>query len=87
MKDAYEYVGNEVRQFWREKGIIDCVVLLTTDGYPHKVLAFCESDSNPNDVTFLYDFWEGEDDVRVQHIKPLWEILSDYRLEWEGGHK
>lgn len=83
MFNAYTYVGDEVRSFWKENGICNCVVLLTLNDYPLEVLAFCESDSNPNDVTFDFDFWEGEKDIVVQNIARLWEVLHDFRKKWE----
>lgn len=79
MIDGYEYVADKVREYWKENGVSDVVVLLRTDGYPHEVIAQCHSDSDYESVTFDYDFWEGEQLIEVEIIEPLWEVLLEYR--------
>ena len=80
---GYDYVGNAVRQFWKEDYLCDVVCLLLCDGAEYEVIAYCESDRNYEDVTFNYDWWEGEENIVVQHIEPLSNVLQAYRYKYE----
>lgn len=84
MNNGYDYVSEYVKAFWKENGACDVAILLMLDGEPHEVIAFCQSDSNYADVTFLTDFWEGEEKIIIQDITPLYELLQDYRDAFEG---
>ena len=77
--DGYKIVGDKVREYWRHNGVMDSVLLLRLDGYPVEVIAFSESDSDHETVTFNTDFWEGEENIEVELISPLWEVLEFYR--------
>ena len=77
--NAYEVVGKEVQKYCKTHHISDVVVLLRLDGVPHEVAAFCESDNNYEKIEFNTDFWEGEQNIEVELIKPLWEVLEYYR--------
>lgn len=79
---GYDVVGEQIKEYWKSHHICDVVVLILVDGSEVETVAFCESDSDPEHVTFLDDFWEGEEDVRVQKIKPLYEVLEIYRKLW-----
>lgn len=87
MNDAYEIVGDFVRTYWKEHYICDVAILLLIDGEPREVIAFCESDSDYESVTFNTDFWEGEENVHVQDITPLYNLLDDYRKSYERAWK
>ena len=77
--DGYKIVADKVREYWKKNGVSDVVVLLRTDNYPHEVIAQCLSDSDYESVTFDYDFWEGEQNIEVEIIEPLWKVLLEYR--------
>ena len=77
--DGYEVVAKDIREYWNKNGVFDVVCLLRLDGYPEEVIAFCESDSDYENVTFNTDFWEGEQNIEIELIKPLWEVLEFYR--------
>ena len=79
INDGYEVVAKKVREFWGEHGAFDVVVLLRLDGYPVETIGFCESDSNYEDVTFDNDFWEGEQNIDIELITPLYEVLEYWR--------
>lgn len=78
---GYEVVAEEVRKYWREHGASDVVCYLTVEGCYVNTVAQCESDYNFVDVTFDYDWWEGEpvEEIVIEHIVPLWDVLYDYR--------
>lgn len=77
--DGYKIVGDKVREYWKHNGVMDEVLLIRLDGYPFEVIAFCESDSDYETVTFNTDFYEGEENIEVELITPLWEVLNFYR--------
>lgn len=77
--NGYDVVDREIRKYWRANGVSDVVVLLRLDEYPEEVIAFCESDNNYEKVTYNTDFWEGEQNIEIELIKPLWEVLLFYR--------
>lgn len=77
--NGYDIVDREIRKYWRTNGVSDVVVLLRLDEYPDEVIAFCESDNNYEKVTYNSDFWEGEQNIEIELIKPLWEVLLFYR--------
>ena len=77
--NGYEVVEKQVRDYWKKNGISDVVVLLRLNESPYEVIAFCESDRNYEKVEFNTDFWEGEQFIEVELIKPLWEVLEYYR--------
>ena len=81
MVTGYEVVAEEVRKYWREHGASDVVCYLTVEGCNVNTVAQCESDYNFVDVTFNYDWWEGEplEEIKVVYIIPLDEVLNDYR--------
>ena len=82
---GYEVVRDKVREYWSSNGVSDVLVLLRVEGHAVETIAFCESDTNFEEVTFDYDWWEGEpvEEIVIEHIVPLWEVLYDYRKEWE----
>lgn len=87
--NGYEFVADKVREYWKKNGSLDVVCFISLDGGYEEVVAFNESDSNYEDVTFNFDFWEGEKDIQIQKIVPLWEVLYDWRkanLDEEATH-
>ena len=82
--NGYEVVSDAVREYWISNYISDVVCLIRPDGCPMEVIAFCESDNNGEKVTFNTDFWEGEQNIEIELIKPLWEVLEFFR-DYYGG--
>lgn len=78
IQDGYEVVAKEVSDYWQKEGITDVVIVMSLDGCPYTTIAFCESDSNYEEVSFLHDFWEGEQNISLFDITPLWEVLDDH---------
>ena len=81
-KDGYEIVADKVREYWENSYMmpIEVAVAVELDGCIDEVVASPSSSENFKEVTFSYDFWEGEEDVKVKRIAPLWDILYKWRL-------
>ena len=79
--NAYEEVRNVVKEYWKKNGISDVALVIELDGHENVTIAFCESDSNPDEVEFLNDFWEGEEEIKVTKITELWKILYKWSEE------
>lgn len=82
MKDGYEIVADKVREYWENSYMmpISVAVAIESDGLADEVVASPISSENFKDVEFNYDFWEGEENVKVIKIAPLWDILYRWRL-------
>ena len=82
MTDGYEIVADKVREYWHEVYLmpIDVAVAIECDGMIDEVVASPVSSENFEEVEFSYDFWEGEEDVKVRKIAPLWDLLYQWRL-------
>ena len=81
MKNGYDTVADKVREYWNIEGVTDVVVVLTADKCVHTVIAQCWSDSDFENVTFNTDWWEGEENIQVFSIVPLWEVLEKHEEE------
>ena len=79
--NGYMQVAEKVREYWRKEGITDVVVVLKQDVSIYTTIAFCQSDSDPNTVEFLDDFYEGQKNIKVFSITPLWEVLNNHEEE------
>ena len=79
--DGYKIVADAVREYWKRTGSMDAVCFISLDGQNEEVIAFNESDSDYESVTFNYDFWEGEKDIKIQKIVPLWKVLYEWRIQ------
>ena len=81
-KDGYEIVADKVREYWNNVYMmpITVAVALESDGSADEVVASPVSSENFEEVEFDYDFWEGEENVKVTKIAPLWDLLYQWRL-------
>lgn len=75
VKTGYDLVEEYIRRYW-EHNIIETVVVsigVSNDGRTYRV---CKEVACPDDgdVEFLYDWWEGEDYIKIFGIKSIDEL-------------
>lgn len=85
MKDSYEIIGDAVREYWKREGFAEEVIVFFDQKYTEdkqwehcQELVMCESPSDFENVTFLFDFCEGQTEVANIHIKTLSEVTDFY---------
>lgn len=74
-KTGYDLVEEYIRKYWKHN-IMQTVVVsigVSNDGRTYRV---CKEVACPDDgdVEFLYDWWEGEDYIKIFGIKSIDEI-------------
>lgn len=74
-KTGYDLVEEYIRKYWKHN-IMQTVVVsigVSNDGRTYRV---CKEVACPNDgdIEFLYDWWEGEDYIKIFGIKSIDEI-------------
>lgn len=93
MKDSYEIIGDAVREFWKQEGFADNVIVFFNQKYSNEKewkhcqeLVMCNSDTDFENVTFLFDFCEGQTEVSNIHIKTLEDVVNFYyNLIYKNG--
>ena len=101
--NSEQIIAKCVREFWKDKYPQDVVIFFEqkydfeNEWNNYICIAFCESDTDYDNITFLYDFCEGQTDVKNIYITPLTDVLSyfyqnkilDYKLaeELNNGNK
>lgn len=88
-KDTYDIVGDAVREFWHKLYPTDAVVFFWQK-YEHsdawewcEELVECHSDTDYENMTFLYDFCEGQTEVQIVAIVPLRTLTEFYSREYK----
>lgn len=76
---AYDLISKEVVEYRKATGETDLVVLFRMDGIPYEVLTTWENGEIFDSVTFNDDFWEGQENIEVELITPLYEVLEFWR--------
>lgn len=76
---AYDEISKKVIEYRKETGETDLVVLFRMDGVPYETLTTWENGDIFDSVTFNDDFWEGEENIEVELITPLYEVLNYWR--------
>lgn len=74
-KTGYDLVEEYIRKYWKHN-IMQTVVVsigVSNDGRTYRV---CKEVACPDDgdVEFLYDWWEGEDYIKIFGIKSIDEL-------------
>lgn len=74
-KTGYDLVEEYIRKYWKHN-IMQTVVVsigVSNDGRTYRV---CKEVACPNDgdIEFLYDWWEGEDYIKIFGIKSIDEL-------------
>ena len=89
-----DYIADAVRSYWKDDGLPQDVVVYFYQKYAFdnawcwcEEVAFSESDSDYETVTFLNDFCEGETCVKDITIVPLSEVLEHYTKTKLGNKK
>ena len=80
-QNGYDVVGEYIRRYW-EYNISDTVIVsmaTSYDGNKFELRKEVASPYNYNDIEFLYDWWEGEEYIKLFGIKSIQE------LDIEGG--
>lgn len=76
---AYDLISKEVIEYRKKTGETELVVLFRMDGIPYEVLTTWENGEIFDSVTFNDDFWEGQENIEVELITPLYEVLEFWR--------
>ena len=83
-KNSYDYIADAVRAYWKDVYPQDVVVFFRQkyscddEWECHEEVAFCESDSDYETVSFLMDFCEGQTCVKDVIVVPLLEVTEYY---------
>ena len=95
MKDSYDIIAEQVREFWKEESFLPVdVIVFFEQKYEHEKdnewdcmmeLVECNGSNDYESVTFLNDFCEGQTCVRNIKIVPLIDVCEFYRINKIGG--
>lgn len=85
--DSYDIVAEIVRLYWRRTHFAQDMVVYFKQKYEHEKdwewceeIAFCNSDTDMDNVSFLNDFCEGQTCVNIYEIVPLTDVIHQYHI-------
>lgn len=85
---GYDVVGEYIRRFWKYNGLEDTVIFQigsSYNGIKYEIRNEIASPCNYNDIEFLYDWWEGEQYIKLIGICYLSEVEPYSGLYNENG--
>jgi hypothetical protein len=73
---GYDVVGEYIRRYWEHNTYESVIISIGTshDGNKYDLCNEVACPYNGDDVEFLYDWWEGEEFIRIFGIKSIDEI-------------